>query len=456
MNMERWMFRKIELWIVGLILIGALVGAIAFGAIVKDEVEARQSQNRSAHFGPIGKMAYRLAALPGTLQKLAMETEPLKAMDKGHAATQGGWTQHADLASQTGFLLLSRYDADRAEAAIELVRLSDLSVQYRWTADPAILFEGASRSLKTTDYTQWQPSRFRVMHPLLEADGSILLHGQQSPLVRLGACGDQLMISDAIHSHHSLNMDADGQIWAPVVLEAVHGGRAVNYEDDALASFSADGTLSFTRSVPDLLEDAGLTHLVFAAYNLHRSIVHLNDIEPVLKDGPYWKKGDLFVSLRRQSMIFLYRPSVDKIVWMKQGPWLAQHDVDVLDDHRIAVFNNNMIDRGQGVEANGHSEIVVYDFATDQVDRPFDVAMAREGVAAESNGLFDLTATGDAIVEEDTAGRILLIGKDQKLLAEFTNRAGNGQLYRMGWSRYVPQELGDRALAALAGKTCPP
>ncbi|HQY42628.1 MAG TPA: hypothetical protein PK450_00505 [Paracoccaceae bacterium] len=96
---------------------------------------------------------------------------------------------HADLASQTGFLLLSRYDADRAEAAIEVVRLSDLSVQYRWTADPAILFEGASRSLKTTDYTQWQPSRFRVMHPLLEVDGSILLHGQQSPLVRLGACG---------------------------------------------------------------------------------------------------------------------------------------------------------------------------------------------------------------------------------------------------------------------------
>jgi len=48
-----------------------------------------------------------------------------------------------------------------------------------------------------------------------------------------------------------------------------------------------------------------------------------------------------------------------------------------------------------------------------------------------------------------------LIGKDQTLLAEFTNRADNGQLYRMGWSRYVPQELGDRALAALADKTCP-
>ncbi len=86
MNIERWMFRKIELWSAGLILIDALIGAIVFSAIAKDSVEARHSRNLGAHFGRIGKMAYRLAALPGTLQKLAMETEPLKAMDKGHAA----------------------------------------------------------------------------------------------------------------------------------------------------------------------------------------------------------------------------------------------------------------------------------------------------------------------------------------------------------------------------------
>jgi hypothetical protein len=75
---------------------------------------------------------------------------------------------------------------------------------------------------------------------------------------------------------------------------------------------------------------------------------HLNDIQPVLADGPYWKKGDLFVSLRNISSIMLYRPSTDQIVWMKRGPWLSQHDVDILDDHRISVYDNNVQDRGAG------------------------------------------------------------------------------------------------------------
>jgi hypothetical protein len=40
--------------------------------------------------------------------------------------------------------------------------------------------------------------------------------------------------------------------------------------------------------------------------------------------------------------------------------------------------------------------------------------------------------------------------------AEFVNRADNSRVYRMGWSRYVPQDLGDRALAAIAAAgACP-
>ena len=69
--------------------------------------------------------------------------------------------------------------------------------------------------------------------------------------------------------------------------------------------------------------------------------IHLNDIEPVRKDGPYWRKGDLFLSLRSPSTVMLYRPSTNKVIWRKDGPWSKQHDVDILDDHRISIFNNN-------------------------------------------------------------------------------------------------------------------
>ena len=35
------------------------------------------------------------------------------------------------------------------------------------------------------------------------------------------------------------------------------------------------------------------------------------------------------------SLIALYRPSTGRILWTRAGPWSAQHDVSILDDHRI-------------------------------------------------------------------------------------------------------------------------
>ena len=49
-----------------------------------------------------------------------------------------------------------------------------------------------------------------------------------------------------------------------------------------------------------------MEHLVFSDYVFHGDPIHLNDIQPVEKSGPYWKMGDLFLSLRSQNMIILY------------------------------------------------------------------------------------------------------------------------------------------------------
>ena len=63
-----------------------------------------------------------------------------------------------------------------------------------------------------------------------------------------------------------------------------------------------------------------------------------------------------------------------------------------------------------------------------------------------------MTESGHLIVEEDTSGRILLIGPDQTLLADFINRGAGLKVFRMGWSRYISQADGDAALAAIAAQ----
>ena len=57
-----------------------------------------------------------------------------------------------------------------------------------------------------------------------------------------------------------------------------------------------------------------MIHRIFSQDSFKSDPTHLNDIQPVLKDGPYFKKGDLFLSLKFLSMVILYRPETNKII----------------------------------------------------------------------------------------------------------------------------------------------
>ena len=71
----------------------------------------------------------------------------------------------------------------------------------------------------------------------------------------------------------------------------------------------------------------------------------------------YWSKGDIFLSVRSLSLIILYRPSTNEVIWYKQGPWRFQH-IDIVDDNTIAIFDNN-VTLGWG---EGLSIIIIYIF----------------------------------------------------------------------------------------------
>ena len=40
-------------------------------------------------------------------------------------------------------------------------------------------------------------------------------------------------------------------------------------------------------------------------------------------------------------LVILYRPSNNKIIKVIRG-FLNQHDVDIIDDRRISIYNNNL------------------------------------------------------------------------------------------------------------------
>ncbi len=282
-----------------------------------------------------------------------------------------------------------------------------------------------------------------------------MIKDHQSYLYALDACSEKLWSQYGALLHHSTESDGAGGWWIPGYEEPAEIERAdADFADDALVHFGPSGEILWQTSLTQILLDHGMEYAVFTAGDYRPDPIHLNDIEPVLTDGPYWKKGDLFLSFRHLSMIMLYRPATDEIVWMKQGPWLAQHDVDVLDATRIGVFNNNAYDRGTGARVHGTNRITVYDFATGEVSDPWDAALKKADVKTLSEGLFAVLPDGTAMVEEENSGRLLFLGQDGTVRAEYINTAADGISYRMGWSRYLTAAEGEAALATLSATTC--
>jgi outer membrane protein assembly factor BamB len=169
----------------------------------------------------------------------------------------------------------------------------------------------------------------------------------------------------------------------------------------------------------------------------------LNDIQPVLTDGPHWKKGDVFLSLRALSMVMLFRPSTNKIIWKGVGHTAGQHDVDILDNHRISIFNNNSYLFNGKRRVDGNSEVVVYNFDTGLYSKYLEKPLINFDVRTKNQGLSEILTNGDLFIEEQNFGRLLYFNQDGSIKWQYVNRANNGNLYLLNWSRilFKPKDL---------------
>ncbi len=444
--MQRLLFAKIEFWVVLLILLIAGLGVIGFGAAVLD------GERESGRFGPAGPAALAVAEIPDTVKELLQEDRSMAAFVPGRFADKPtGWT-FAPGAQEPGYVLLSRYDGDRARHVVELVSLSDGTVKHRWMPDADTLLAGAPRESLIAEYTNWNTRHYRAIHPILTESGTLIIKDHQSFLFALDACSKKLWSQETVLFHHSTESDGEGGWWIPGYIEPNQIDRASpDFVEDSLTHVASDGTVLENISAAEILLRHGMEYALFTAGRYQKDPIHINDIQPVLEDGPYWKKGDLFLSFRHLSMLMLYRPSSDEIIWQKQGPWLAQHDVDIIDDHRIAVFNNNAYDKGTGARVYGTNYITVYDFATGQTSTPWAAATEKPDIKTLFEGLFQMLPDGRLMIEEENSGRLVIVTQEGETVAEFINKAEDGLSYRMGWSRFMTKEAGDAVLAHLTG-----
>lgn len=455
-RLEKYIFKKIELWVTGVIVLGMLLTMLLFGVIVRSEAQGNQ------RFGFIGDIAYGIASLPSAASReFSMLSEgDLSGMSTDHSDRfegQAGWTFHESRLNSglDGYLLFSRHDGDAGHHVFELVDLKAGSIAHRVELDSDVIFRDAKRTTRRANVDDWRPSRFQAVHPLPLDNGDILVKGHRTPIVRMDTCGNPVWTMDEFVFHHTTEPAPDGTIWSSSWVEEPRvEGLSGAFQDPGLVQFSVDGEILHDESLTEVMLRQNLGYLIFGDERFYNDPLHLNDVQPVPGDGPYWKAGDVFVSLRHISTIMQYRPSEKRIVWFKSGPWSAQHDVDIVNDTTIALFDNNMYNLGNGVFVDGHSDVTFYNFETDEVSSPYEDWLVDADFKTEAAGLFTLLNDGHLYVDEAESGRTLIFTPEGELAVEHVNRAANGLIYHLGWSRYLDRETGDRLVTQLQSADC--
>ena len=95
----------------------------------------------------------------------------------------------------------------------------------------------------------------------------------------------------------------------------------------------------FSKSVTEILIENNLIHRI--TFRFSGDPIHLNDIQPVLKDGPYFKKGDLFLSFRNLNMVILYRPETNKVIKNLSYIISKNNGIDNMIKKKKKIFNKN-------------------------------------------------------------------------------------------------------------------
>ena len=431
------MFKKIELWLVGLIALFFIILIIFISGVLRDAYLGINKtpailRNNLTIIAEIPKNIIHLSEF--ILNKNA-PPKLQKNKDKER------FKQHINN-KRNALLVLPRYDHSLNRSLVDVIDLNNFELIHTYNHD--ILKMNAkvqNKKLFPRIEIDDSPIRFEYWHPLILKDGSIISESDRSPLFKIDFCSSLIWINDEIIFHHSKMLDHEQNIWVGGQMNPkskyVLNNQTTEYDnfwDDSIAKISEDGKILFNKSIIEILvENNFLDMNIFDGNN---DPIHLNDIEPALIDTEYWKQGDVFLSIRNQSAIIHYRPSNNQVINYITGPFAMQHDVDIISSKEISIFNNNNF-----ISNNKYSEVIIYNFETKKFSKLFNEQLQKENFKTYTEGLSHIFKDKSLLVEEQNHGRIILFNKNGKKEWEFVNKDENQDIGRINWSRIIEDEL---------------
>ncbi|NNF08546.1 MAG: hypothetical protein HKN21_17425 [Candidatus Eisenbacteria bacterium] len=261
------------------------------------------------------------------------------------------------------------------------------------------------------------PDYFRRVH--LYPNGDLLVIFEGLGLVKIDK--DSNLIWAYGHGcHHDLRVKENGYIFVltrePALLPRIHQ-RQVIYED-FVTVLSPEGKLLKKISILEAFENSPYANHLGEVPE-HGDLLHTNTIQ-LLDDfsgDPRLGPGNVLISCLTISSLAIMDLVTGRIIWAKQGEWVAQHQPIFKNDDRILLLDN----RGN----QGFSRVLELEFDSGEI------LWTYEGSPPESFWTYDcgsiqLLPNDHVLVCESNSGRAFEITREGKVVWEFLSpyRAG--------------------------------
>jgi Arylsulfotransferase (ASST) len=230
------------------------------------------------------------------------------------------------------------------------------------------------------------------------------------------------------HAHHDVDVASDGNIY--VLTQAIgkddlpeYGHLKAPRIDDYVAVLSSQGEeIKKIRLIDAMLRSPYKRLFDIVPWYVSKGAgdyLHTNSIEVL--DGtrtqrlPEASDGRVLLSFREISTLAILDIEKEEIVWAVRGPWLRQHDPDLLPNGNMLVFDN------QGnIGPGGITRVIEFDPSTLQIvwtysgtpEQPFD---------SEARSSQERLPNGNTLITEAEGGRLFEVTPQGEIVWNYIN-----------------------------------
>lgn len=221
------------------------------------------------------------------------------------------------------------------------------------------------------------------------------------------------------NTHHDMDVLADGTIVVPAHAWREEGVPECErlleppYYEDQILLVSPEGKVRAEHSIlravcrahRSLFSLTGAESGAWRGRLRAEDPLHLNGVDVVRPEQMGWtpvaRAGDLLLSLRNLNTVGFFDPDSGRFRWLMVGPFVRQHDADLMPDGGILVFDN----RGGGAKTE-RSRVLAIDPVTQAIRWRFE-GSADDPLWSEKMGNQQHLPNGNVLVTESWGGRVL-------------------------------------------------